>query len=145
MRLFFLASTALLAATIVACGQESSPSTAKASNAAASNRSPLEVVNARMTAYNAHDLDAFLEVYADEVTIFTYPDRSLGGGVDHLRSIFEPMFKQGEVQVTLEHQIAKDSYVVNHETVVEGDSTTEYVSIYEVQDGLIQSVRFVRD
>ena len=34
---------------------------------------------------------------------------------------------------------------VNHETVNEGDTATEYVSIYEVRGGLIQSVRFVRD
>ena len=98
-----------------------------------------------MSTYNSHDLDAFLELYAEGVEVFTYPDRSLGGGVDHMRSIFAPMFEEGEVHVTIHHQIAKDSYVVNHETVSAGGSTTEYVSIYEVRDGLIQSVRFVRD
>ena len=54
------------------------------------------------------------------------------------------MFAEGVVQVAIHHQITKDSYVVNHETVTDGDSTTEYVSIYEVEDGLIQSVGFVR-
>lgn len=98
-----------------------------------------------MSAYNRHDLGAFMETYADEVELFTYPDRSLGQGKEHLRSIFEPMFEAGVVQVTVHHQIAKDGYVINHETVTEGDTQTEYVSIYEVRGDLIQSVRFVRD
>ena len=64
---------------------------------------------------------------------------------DRLRSIFAPMLEDGETHVTSEPQIAEDSYVLNHEAVSTGGSTTEYVSIYEVEDGLIQSVSFVRD
>jgi len=89
------------------------------------------------------DLGRF--TYSDGVKIFNYPDRLLGEGKQHIRSIFEPMFEEGVVQVTIHHQIRKDSYVVNHETVSNGDTTTEYVSIYEVRNGLIQSVGFVRD
>lgn len=98
-----------------------------------------------MSAYNRHDLDAFLETYAEGVELFTYPDKSLGRGKQHLRSIFEPMFEEGLVQVTVHHQLAKDSYVVNHETVDDGDKQTEYISVYEVRGDLIRSVRFVRD
>ncbi len=105
----------------------------------------MEVVNDRMSAYNRHDVDAFLATYADGVEVFTYPETSLGRGKEHLRSIFEPMFEEGLVHVTVHHQIAKDSYVINHETVASGDTQTEYVSIYEVRGDLIQSVRFVRD
>ena len=109
------------------------------------NATPLEIVNRRMSAYNRHDLEAFLDLYAGEVEIFTYPDRSLGKGKEHMRSIFEPMFTEGVVQVVVHHQIMKDSYVVNHETVTDGGDTTEYISIYEVEGGLIQSVGFVRN
>ncbi len=108
-------------------------------------RSPLEVVNLRMRAYNEHDLDAFLSTYSAEVEIFTYPDRSLGKGKERLEQLFEQPFREGAVHVEIHHQITKDSYVINHETVVWDDETTEYVSIYEVRKGLIRSVRFVRD
>lgn len=111
----------------------------------AGTRAPLDVVNDRMSAYNRHDLRAFTATYAPEVEFFTYPDKSLGRGHEHLRSIFEPMFERGVVQVTVHHQVAKDSYVINHETVDERGTQTEYVSIYEVRGDLIQSVRFVRD
>ena len=107
--------------------------------------SPLTVVNLRMQAYNNHDLEAFLKTYSEEIEIFTYPDTSLGSGKKHMQNLFEPMFNEGSVSVEIHHQIAKDGYVINHETVTYGDDKTEYVSIYEVRDGLITTVRFVRD
>lgn len=105
----------------------------------------LKIVNQRMDAYNEHDIDGFMALYADEFEVFTYPDRSLGKGKQHLRSLFEPMFQEGIARVKVHGQFTKDSFVVNHETVDYGTTTTDYMSIYEVRDGLIQSVRFVRD
>ena len=107
--------------------------------------SSLDVVNMRMQAYNEHDLNKFLGTYAEDVKIYAYPDRHLGTGKSHLRSIFEPMFKDGIVSVEIHYQAAKDSYVINHETVDYGDKETEYISIYEVRNGKIISVRFVSD
>ena len=106
---------------------------------------PLDVVNYRMSAYNRHDLPSFMAVYSEDIEVFTYPNKSLGKGKKHLRSIFEPMLQEGIVHVEIHHQIVKDSFVVNHESVSYGNTTTEYVSIYEVRDGLIKTVRFVRD
>ena len=107
--------------------------------------SPIEVVDARMRAYNDHDLESFLKVYADDAKIYTYPDNELTSGKAGLQSIFESLFKEGLVKVTIHSQIKKDSYVINHETVDYGHEKIEYVSIYEVRNGLITSVRFVRD
>jgi hypothetical protein len=107
--------------------------------------SPLEVVNKRMDAYNQHNLNAFLATYAETVQVYTYPDKQLAGGKVHLQSIFEPMFKEGNVSVTIHQQIEKDSFVINQETVIYADKKTDYVSIYKVEDGLITEVRFVRD
>ena len=142
--LVFAIATTLIA--LPGCGQE--PRSSQQGTSAQQprpNALPLDVVNERMNAYNRHDLPAFLNTYSDGVEILTYPDRSLGKGKAKIRDIFEPLFEDGVVQVDVHYQIAMDSYVVNHETVNYGDSTTEYVSIYEVRNGLIQSVMFVRD
>lgn len=106
---------------------------------------PLDIVNQRMSAYNRHDLRALLETYSDSIEIFTYPHVSLGKGKEHIRWVFEDMFRKAVVQVEVHHQFTIDSYVVNHETVNYGTKTTDYVSIYEVKNGLIRSVTFVRD
>ena len=148
--LVFIAGLVTLT-SLLGCGQGSTSSRSGQENESARrpepdrHATPLEIVNRRMSAYNRHDLAAFLDLYADGVEIFTYPDRSLGKGREHIRSIFESTFAEGVVQVAVHHQIMKDSYVVNHETVTGGGGTTEYVSIYEVKDGLIQSVGFVRN
>lgn len=107
--------------------------------------SPLEIVNQRMRYYNEHALDKFLSLYAADVTVYTYPDKQLGQGLDHMRMLFSDMFEAGNVQVRIAMQLVSDSYVINEEYVSYGDRETRYVSIYEVRNGKIQSVRFVRD
>ena len=113
--------------------------------AADSKVSPLAVVNKRMDAYNKHDLKSFLDTYAENVEVFTYPTKSRAKGKKHLESIFEPMFKEGAVQVTIHTQLENDSYVINHETVEYLGKKTKYLSIYKVENNLITEVRFVRD
>lgn len=51
------------------------------------------------------------------------------------------MFAEGINHVEIHHQIAKGRYVVNHATVTNGDKKTQYVSVFEVKNGLIRSVR----
>jgi len=144
MKLLSLLATSALLVPLAGCGTtRASDHTAQVANPAL--QQPLDVVNERMRAYNAHDLDAFLAVYADDVEIFTYPNMSMGSGKAKMRGIFEPMFAEGKVKVVIQHQIAKDGYVINHEAVDYGEGDIEYVSIYEVRGGLIKTVRFVRD
>ncbi len=107
--------------------------------------SPLKIVNQRMQAYNNHNLEAFLDLYAEDIRIYTYPSTLLGQGKIHLRSLFTPIFATKTAHVEIHYQLAKDSFVINHETVSYESSKTDYVSIYEVKDCLIQTVRFVRD
>ena len=105
----------------------------------------LGVVNERMNAYNHHDIAAFLNTYSEDIQVFTYPDIPLGKkGKDHIAYIFEPIFKAGKVSVEIHSQISQGNYVINHETVTYNDEIKKYVSIYEVVDGKIASVRFVR-
>lgn len=115
-------------------------------SAANPSLSPLDVVNARMEAYNNHDIDAFIKVYSDDIQIYTYPNVAIGKkGKAHLRSIFEPMFSEGLVSVKIHEQISQGGYVINHETVTYAGKDTKYVSIYEVENGLITNVQFVRE
>ena len=139
---FILQASAL---TAIQVPSSATNSTTKESADAHERQTPLEIVNKRMQAYNDHDLEGFLKLYADDFKVYTYPDRLLGKGKKHLRKIFEPMFKDGVVKVEIHHQLTKDSYVINHETVDYGNKKQDYISIYKVRDGLIKSVRFVRD
>lgn len=110
-----------------------------------SSLTPLEVVNKRMDFYNRHDFDEFIKLYGDEVKIYTYPEKLLGTGIDNISSIFKPKFSDKSIQVVIISQMNNGDHVINHEIVTEDGIDTKYVSIYEVENGLITSVRFVRD
>jgi len=110
-----------------------------------SNLSPVEIVNQRMDFYNTHNFNEFIQLYADDVKIYTYPDQLLATGTDNIRSIFEPKFAEKSIQVEIVSQMNNGNFVINHEIVTEEGANTKYVSIYEVREGLIRSVKFVRD
>ncbi len=107
--------------------------------------SPLDIVNQRMDFYNHHNFEKFINLYSDSVKIYTYPDKFLAEGIDNLESIFKPKFSSKSIQVKIITQITNGSYVINQELVTENGTDTKYISIYEVKDGLITSVRFIRD
>lgn len=106
---------------------------------------PLEVVNQRMAFYNQHNFSEFIKLYADDVKVYTYPDKLLGTGTANITSIFKPKFAERSIQVEIVSQMHNGKFVINHEIVTEKGGDTKYVSIYEVRDGLIRSVKFVRD
>lgn len=106
--------------------------------------SPLEVVDRRMHLYNEKNIDAMLELYAADVRVYAYPDRLLGEGRAHLRRVLEDTLKDS-TPVEVSHQIGMGRHVISEEHVTYGGKSRRSVSIYEVRDGLICSVRFVRD
>ncbi len=105
---------------------------------------PLELVNLRMRHYNERQVEAMLALYDEEIAVYTYPDRLLGKGKAHLREVLVDTLKDSSA-VTLSHQIAAGSHVVSEETVTYKGKERHYISIYEVKDELIRSVRFIRD
>jgi len=107
--------------------------------------SPLEIVNKRMEYYNLNNFEKFIKLYADDVKIYTYPNKLLGKGTENITSIFKPKFASKSIQVEIVSQMNNGNHVINHEIVTENGIETKYVSIYEINNGLITSVRFVRD
>jgi hypothetical protein len=106
---------------------------------------PLEIVNKRMAFYNQHNFMEFIKLYSDDIEIYTYPNKLLGTGTDNIASIFKPKFIAKSIKVEIISQMHNGNHVINHEIVYENGIQTKYISIYEVKDGLIKSVRFVRD
>lgn len=120
------------------------PVLAQSTPPTAAGLTPLEVVNLRMQRYNERQVDALLQLYADDIAVYEYPDRLQGKGKTHLRRVLEHVFKDS-TDVTISHQLESGRQVINEENVSYSGKARRYISIYEVRDGLIRSVRFIRE
>jgi len=106
---------------------------------------PLNIVNKRMEAHNQHNIESFLNTYSEDIQIYDYPDIPIGNkGKAHIEGIFKPLFEEKAVHTDIHHQIVNGNHVVNHETVIRNGIKSVYVSIYEIDNGLIKSVRFIK-
>lgn len=103
----------------------------------------LEIVQKRTAAYNAHDIDAFIATYADNVRIYEYPDKFLGEGTERMRAIFGPQFAENDGEIIVHRQHALEHTVISDETVTFYGTTEHNIGIYTVKDGLISEVRLV--
>lgn len=108
--------------------------------------SPLAVVQAQLDAYNAHDVDALLAIYADDAQQFQHPDTLLATGSAQIGPRFSARFAASRPQAQLLNRIACGKLVIDHE-IVHGDtpdgvSTQELVATYEVEQGRIARAWF---
>ena len=109
--------------------------------------SPTAVVDAQFKAYNAHDVEAFANCYANDVRMSyldgKHPDIV---GRDAIRKTFAYLAHAPKEQgVTLVHRIVTGPTVIDQEHVVglpSGKSLPDLSAIYEVRDGLIVKVWF---
>jgi|GEM_PF-618240 len=108
---------------------------------------PEVVVQAQLEAYNARNLDAFVDTYAKDVKIFQHPSKLTASGHEDLRKRYGPLFKNSpKLNAVITRRIVQGNYVIDHESVtgIGEDSPTRVVAIYEVVGGKIQNVWFVR-
>ena len=87
----------------------------------------LNVVNQPMDFYNQHNFADFIKLYAEDVKIYTYPDKLLGTGTDNISLIFKPKFESESIQVEIISQMNNGSHVINHEIVTEDGFETKYI------------------
>jgi hypothetical protein len=111
--------------------------------ATAGEQAALDLVNRRIAAYNAHDIEAFLATYDEKVRIIVYPERVLGEGRERMRRIFAPQFAKGEGAIRVLGQHVLDGRVVSDEDIAIGSRNDRNIAIYTVRDGLIAEVSLI--
>lgn len=103
----------------------------------------LKTVQDRTAAYQAHDIEAFLSTYAEDVRIYEYPSKFLGEGKARMRDIFGPQFSDGEGTIIVNSQLVLENTVISDEMVTIYGHTEHNIGIYFVERGLISEVRLV--
>jgi hypothetical protein len=112
------------------------------------SREPSEaerVVQTQLDAYNRRDLDGFLETYAEEVTLSNFPDDVLSTGIEAMRERYGALFgRTPDLHAAITQRIVRGDYVIDHERVRADGREFRAVAIYQVKDGKIQHVWFMR-
>lgn len=100
----------------------------------------------QLNAYNAHNIDAFLEPYSDSVVIYGFPGKQLMKGKDQMRKGYSGMFSElKELHCELKNRIVQGNTVIDHEHVTGmGPNALDAIAIYKIKDGKIAEVYFIQ-
>ncbi|MCB2205592.1 amidohydrolase family protein [bacterium] len=110
-------------------------------------RTPVHLAQMQLNAYNARNLDAFLEPYAEDVEVYTFPSTLQYTGKQHMRELYGEFFSEAEaLHCRLVGRISYQNTVIDREYVtgIPGRDNIEAVAIYEMADGFIQKVWFIQ-
>ena len=111
------------------------------------SRSPEEVVRAYTQAANDGDLEKFLAQYAPTIRKYRFPGELASEGIEHNRKVYTKSFASyPDLKVEILDLIAMDDMVVVHDRVTgrPDGKTADEVTVYQVVDGLITNIFYVK-
>ena len=108
--------------------------------------SPLDLVERQLKAYNAKNIDAFLEPYADDVELYEFPDKMVSKGKDAMRKDYEGMFKNiANLHCDIVGRIVQGNIIIDKESISGmGKNKFEATAIYHIEKNKIKKVYFIQ-
>ena len=105
---------------------------------------PVDIVQEQLEAYNARDLERFAATYSDTIRIFRMPaEEPAIAGKAQLADTYRGRFASPNLHADIVNRIVIGNKVIDHERVVGiRETAIEAVAVYEVVDGLIETVWF---
>jgi hypothetical protein len=108
---------------------------------------PEEAVQRQLEAFNDHDLDAFLRLFAADVVIHDLVDGSVVlRGIDAFRARYERVFQERPmVKAELAGRLSLGSFVIDRERLTDGDDhpPEDALAIYNVEAGVVTRMWFI--
>ncbi len=103
------------------------------------------IVQEQLDAYNARDIDAFMATYSDDIALFNFPDQLIGQGKEPMRIQYAGFFEGApDLHCEIQKRIVLGNRVIDHELVTANGQKFTAVAIYEVENGKIVKVTFIR-
>jgi imidazolonepropionase-like amidohydrolase len=100
----------------------------------------------QLNAYNQRNIEAFLEPYAEDVKVYTFPNQLMYEGKETMRQGYTNMFNNTpNLHCELVNRIVNGNVVIDQESVQIGDQLIKAVAIYRIKDDKISEVYFTRD
>lgn len=106
---------------------------------------PEALAQQQLAAYNARDIEAFLEAYAEDVEVYSYPNQLRYRGKEQMRKRYTALFENTpELHCELKARIVQGNIVIDKERVQFRTKVSEAVAIYHIENHKIQKVYFIK-
>jgi hypothetical protein len=112
-----------------------------------SAQSPIEVVQAQLDAYNAHDIDAFAALFAEKAEVYMNLGDTVPAmlGREAVHKSYGAMFATNpNNKSTLLGRMVQGNFVFDHELITGRSGPLQLMAIYEVEQGMIVRCWFAR-
>jgi imidazolonepropionase-like amidohydrolase len=106
---------------------------------------PVDLVQQQLNAYNAHDLDAFLVPFADDVEVYSTSGKLMMKGKEQMRKEYQFITRMPHLYCRLVNRIVSGNTVIDHEeiwTKPEPVKLNYGVAIYVIENRKIKRVYF---
>lgn len=106
-----------------------------------------QVVQQQIEFYNQHDIEGFGSTYADDITVYTFPDNTITlSGKQALIERYTETFKK-KMFADIKNRSIVGNKVIDWEIATNGltGDRTSLMAIYEVENNLITKVWFIRE
>jgi len=107
--------------------------------------SPANIVQKQLDAYNARDIEAFMDTYSKNIKLFNYPDNLFLEGQDKMKESYKSYFENTpDLHCELKKRIIIGNRVIDEEYITANGINFKAVAIYEVQNGRIIKATFLQ-
>ena len=104
-----------------------------------------KVVQEQLDAYNSRNIEAFVSTYSDDVKVFDFPNKSRFEGKDKMRERYGSFFESTpDLNCEIKNRIVIGNKVIDEEFLTINKINYNAVAIYEIENGEIAKVTFVR-
>jgi len=107
---------------------------------------PETLVQKQLNAYNGHSVDAFIELFAEDVKVFDFPNKLLIEGKEQMRQEYQFLSKNKDAHRQLINRIVNGTTVIDYENVIvdKNKPALPTIVLYKVKGQKIQEVYFVK-
>jgi imidazolonepropionase-like amidohydrolase len=108
--------------------------------------SPEDLAQQQLNAYNGHNLEAFLEPYAENVKIYNFPNELSLEGKEAMRKGYQFIERSPDLHCELVNRIVMGNTVIDQERVIfnKDRPPLHAVAIYKIKNGKIAEVYFIK-
>ncbi len=104
-----------------------------------------KIVQKQLEAYNNKNIDGFVNTFTNTIKAYDYPNKINIDGKEQLQKIFSGFFSQTpDLHCEIKNRISISNFVIDQEFVTANGDNFDAVAIYEVENGKIANMFFIR-